>query len=76
MRSRLSPYLYPLCPTPPRLRASTGSLAVAVRAFREMTVATDDAAATRARVLAGAERGRRPHGMPRRIAGPMALRCS
>lgn len=43
---------------------------VALRAFREMTAATDDAAATRARVLAGAARGRRAHAGPRRIGMP------
>jgi hypothetical protein len=55
------------------MRLQPESFAVAVRAFREMTAATDDAAATRARVLAAAARGRRAHGTPRRIAGPMAF---
>ena len=50
------------------MRRSPESFAAAVRAFKELTAATDDAAATRARVLAAAERGSRAHATPRRIA--------
>jgi hypothetical protein len=46
------------------------SFAAAVRAFKEMTADTDDAAATGARVLAAADRGQRAHGTPRRISLP------
>ena len=49
------------------MRRQPETFAAAVRAFKEMTAATDDAAATRARVLAAADRGARPHGTPRRI---------
>jgi len=55
------------------MRRQPESFATAVRAFREMTAATDDAAATRARVLAAADRGARPHGAPRRIAVTTAI---
>ena len=50
------------------MRRQPESFATAVRAFKEMTAATDDAAATRARVLAEADRGARVHRTPRRIA--------
>jgi TolA-binding protein len=50
------------------MRRSPEPFAAAVRAFRELTAATDDAAATRARVLADAGRGSRAHATPRRIA--------
>jgi hypothetical protein len=50
------------------MRRQPESFAAAVRAFREMTAATDEAAATRARVLAEADRGARVHRTPRRIA--------
>ena len=46
------------------------SFAAAVRAFKEMTADADDAAATRARVLAAADCGQRAHGTPRRISLP------
>jgi hypothetical protein len=55
------------------MRRQPESFATAVRAFKEMTAATDDAAATRARVLAAADRGARPHGAPRRIAVTTAI---
>jgi hypothetical protein len=55
------------------MRRQPESFATAVRAFREMTAATDDAAATRARVLAAADGGVRPHGAPRRIAVTTAI---
>src|SRR3954470_10799394 len=55
------------------MRRQPESFATAVRAFKEMTAATDDAAATRARVLAAADRGTRSHGAPRRIAVPTAI---
>jgi TolA-binding protein len=55
------------------MRRQPETFAAAVRAFKEMTAATDDAAATRARVLAAADRGARPHGTPRRIAVPTAI---
>jgi tetratricopeptide (TPR) repeat protein len=50
------------------MRRSPESFAAAVRAFKDLTAATDDAAATRARVLAAADRGSRAHATPRRIA--------
>lgn len=50
------------------MRRSPESFAAAVRAFRDLTAGTDDAAATRARVLAAAARGSRAHATPRRIA--------
>ena len=43
------------------MRRQPESFAVAVRAFKEMTATTDDAAATRARVLAAADRSTRAH---------------
>ena len=55
------------------MRRQPESFATAVRAFKEMTAATDDAAATRARVLAAADRGARVHGTPRRIAVTTAI---
>ncbi len=55
------------------MRRQPESFAVAVRAFKEMTAATDDAAATRARVLAEADRGARVHRTPRRIAVTTAI---
>lgn len=55
------------------MRRQPESFATAVRAFKEMTAATDDAAATRARVLAAADRGTRAHGTPRRVAIPTAI---
>jgi TolA-binding protein len=50
------------------MRRSPESFSGAVRAFRDLTAATDDAAATRARVLAAADRGSRARATPRRIA--------
>ena len=55
------------------MRRQPESFATAVRAFKEMTAATDDAAATRARVLAEADRGARAHRTPRRIAVTTAI---
>lgn len=55
------------------MRRQPESFATAVRAFKEMTAATDDAAATRARVLASADCGPRAHGAPRRIAVPTVV---
>ena len=55
------------------MRRQPESFVTAVRAFKEMTAATDDAAATRARVLAAADRSARSHGAPRRIAVPTAI---
>jgi TolA-binding protein len=55
------------------MRRQPESFAAAVRAFKEMTAATDEAAATRARVLAAADRGARPHGTARRLAVPTAI---
>lgn len=55
------------------MRRQPESFTTAVRAFKEMTAATNDAAATRARVLAAAERSARPHGTPRRIAVTTAI---
>ncbi len=55
------------------MRRQPESFATAVRAFKEMTAATDDAAATRARVLAAADRGPRAHGAPRRLAVTTAI---
>jgi tetratricopeptide (TPR) repeat protein len=55
------------------MRRQPEPFAVAVRAFKEMTAVPDDAAATRARVLAAADRGARTHGTPRRIAGPTVI---
>jgi tetratricopeptide (TPR) repeat protein len=55
------------------MRRQPESFATAVRAFKEMTAASDDAAATRARVLAAADRGTRARGAPRQIAVPAAL---
>ena len=55
------------------MRRQVESFATAVRAFKEMTAATDDAAATRARVLAEADRGARVHRTPRRIAVTTAI---
>ena len=55
------------------MRRQPESFAAAVRAFKEMTAASDDAAATRARVLAAADRGARAHGAPRRLAVPTIL---
>jgi hypothetical protein len=55
------------------MRRQPESFATAVRAFREMTAATDDAAATRARVLAEADRGARVHRTPRRLAVMTAI---
>jgi hypothetical protein len=55
------------------MRRQPESFAAAVRAFKEMTAATDDAAATRARVLAAADRGARSHGAPRRLAVTAAI---
>jgi hypothetical protein len=55
------------------MRRQPESFAAAVRAFKEMTAATDEAAATRARVLAAADRGTRARGLPRRIAMTTAI---
>ena len=55
------------------MRGQPESFATAVRAFKEMTASADDAAATRARVLAAAGRGARVHGTPRRIAATTAI---
>jgi tetratricopeptide (TPR) repeat protein len=55
------------------MRRPPESFAIAVRAFREMTATNDDAAATRARVLADADRGARLHRTPRRIAVTTAI---
>jgi tetratricopeptide (TPR) repeat protein len=55
------------------MRRQPESFATAVRAFKEMTAVIDDAAATRARVLAAADRGRRAHATPRRFAAPMVI---
>ena len=55
------------------MRRQPESFAAAVRAFKEMTAANDDAAATRARVFAEADRGARRHHTPRRIAVPTAI---
>ncbi|HSY41619.1 MAG TPA: hypothetical protein VLA79_18900 [Polyangia bacterium] len=55
------------------MRRPPETFATAVRAFKEMTAASDDAAATRARVLAAADRGARVHGTPRRIAVTTAI---
>jgi hypothetical protein len=55
------------------MRRQSESFATAVRAFKEMTSATDDAAATRARVLAEADRGARVHRTPRRLAVTTAI---
>ena len=55
------------------MRRQPESFAAAVRAFKEMTAATDDAPATRARVLAAADGGGRVHGAPRRIAVTTAI---
>jgi len=55
------------------MRRQPESFATAVRAFKEMTAATDDAAATRARVLAEADRGARVHRTPRRLAVTTAI---
>jgi hypothetical protein len=52
------------------MRRQSDSLAAAVRAFKEMTAAGDEAAATRARVLAWAERTSRGHASPRRVSLP------
>jgi hypothetical protein len=50
------------------MRRSPESFAAAVRAFRDLTAGADDAAATRARVLAAADRRSRAQATPRRIA--------
>jgi hypothetical protein len=55
------------------MRRQPESFATAVRAFKEMTAATDDVAATRARVLAEADRGARVHRTPRRLAVTTAI---
>jgi TolA-binding protein len=55
------------------MRRQPESFAAAVRAFKELTAATDDAAATRARVLAAADRGSRAQATPRRIALPTVV---
>jgi hypothetical protein len=55
------------------MRRQPESFTTALRAFKEMTAASDDAAATRARVLAAADRSARPHGSPRRIAVTTAI---
>ena len=55
------------------MRRPPESFAAAVRAFKDLTAATDDAAATRARVLAAADRGSRAHATPRRIALPTVV---
>jgi tetratricopeptide (TPR) repeat protein len=52
------------------MRRQPDSFAAAVRAFRELTAAGDEAAATRARVLAAAERTSRGYASPRRISLP------
>jgi hypothetical protein len=52
------------------MRRSHDSFAAAVRAFKEMTAATDDAAATRARVLGAADRAARGPLTPHRVALP------
>jgi TolA-binding protein len=52
------------------MRRQTDSFAAAVRAFKELTAAGDEAAATRARVLAAAERTSRGHALPRRVSLP------
>jgi hypothetical protein len=50
------------------MRRPPDSFAAAVRAFKEMTASTDDAAATRARVLDAAGRASRGPLTPRRVA--------
>jgi TolA-binding protein len=50
------------------MKRSPESFAASVLAFKELTAATDDAAATRARVLAAADRDSRTQATPRRIA--------
>ena len=55
------------------MRRQPEFFATAVRAFKEMTAAADDAAATRARVLAAADRGARVQRTPRRIAVTTAI---
>ena len=55
------------------MRRQPESFATALRAFKEMTAANDGAAATRARVLAAADRGARAHGTPRRLAVPTVI---
>jgi TolA-binding protein len=50
------------------MRRAPESFAATVRAFKDLTAAADDAAATRTRVLAAAERGSRAQATPRRIA--------
>jgi TolA-binding protein len=55
------------------MRRQPDSLAVAVRAFKELTADTDEAAATRARVLAAADRGGRGHAAPRRVSLPTVV---
>jgi hypothetical protein len=55
------------------MRRQPESFATAVRAFKEMTAATDEASATRARVLAEANRGGRVQETPRRLAVTTAI---
>jgi TolA-binding protein len=55
------------------MRRQPESFTAAVRAFKEMTAASDDATATRARVLAAVDRGARAHGTPRRLAVTTAI---
>ena len=52
------------------MRRQVESFATAVRAFKEMTAATDDAAATRARVLAEALTGEAAAGFTCRLPRP------
>ncbi len=55
------------------MRRQPESFSAAVRAFKEMTAVSDDAAATRARVLAAADCDTRARGTPRRIAVPTVI---
>jgi hypothetical protein len=50
------------------MRRQLDSFTVAVRAFKELTAANDEGAATRARVLAAAERSSRGRASPRRVS--------
>jgi hypothetical protein len=52
------------------MRRPAEPFAAAVRAFRDLTAATDAVDATRARVLAGADRAGRGHASPRRVSLP------
>ena len=55
------------------MRRQPEAFAAPVRACKEMTAATDDAAATRARVLAAAHGGARAHAAPRRVAATTVI---